>query len=65
MRITIEPTEVNPAHLSSECLNHKVVVEHPRDDLGFYTALELIASALKAYGYSSQTVDCIFNEDYD
>ena len=50
MRITIEPT-TDQSQRSSDLTQHRVVIEHPDDDLGLDIALDLVQAALAAYGY--------------
>ncbi len=53
MKITIEPTykwNGTEAHCT-------VTVEDPNDGLHLDTALYLVAAALKAYGYSDESVN--------
>ena len=59
MRITIEPTTEPADHF--ECMQHTVVVEHPKDGLKLSIVVELFSSALLAYGYDKQTVDEVIN----
>ena len=53
MKITIEPTRTGSVENSART----VAVEIPYDDVGIETALELVAAALKAYGYFGASVD--------
>lgn len=53
MRITIEPTHPPQGQLAQ----HKVVLDHPNDELRLEDALDLIAAALKAYGFPQESVD--------
>lgn len=55
MRITIEPTELQDDWVS-DLMQHKVVLEHPSDDLDLGQMRELVDAALRAYGY-------VFKED--
>jgi len=48
MRITIEPSAGGDQW---EVAQHKVVIEHPSDEVGLNEALELLTGALRAYGY--------------
>ena len=53
MKITIEPT-----HKGSGPEAHcTVTVEQPHDDMTLDDALELVAAALKAYGYADESVN--------
>jgi 20S proteasome alpha/beta subunit len=53
MKITIEPT-----HKGSGPEAHcTVTVEQPHDDMTLDDALDLVAAALKAFGYHSASVD--------
>lgn len=49
MRITIEPT-CEPSG-SEDTVNHKVVIEHPYDDLTSHHVKHLVKRALVAFGY--------------
>ena len=51
MKITIEPSNVDPNH-SSAATQHRVVIEHPDDDLTLDVTIELLEAALKAYGFA-------------
>jgi hypothetical protein len=53
MKITIAPTRTG----SGENAARTVAVEVPYDDVGIETALELVAAALKAYGYADESVN--------
>ena len=60
MRITIEPTtDNNGAGICKEadCLHSKVIVEHPWDDLNIEHTMQLIRSALLAYGWSAESIE--------
>ena len=57
MRITIEPSQPPVPTFSSEGTSYSVVIDHPHDDLTLDLAIELCMSALKAYGYSSTSID--------
>ena len=50
MRITIEPTELQDDWVS-DLMQHKVVLEHPSDDLDLGQMRELVDAALRAYGF--------------
>jgi len=53
MKIIIKPTA--PPHYG--IAHNKVSVEHPSDDLTLDEVMELVAGALKAYGFNAQMVD--------
>lgn len=52
MKITIEPTQTEQT-----TPYHTVILSHPSDYLPFDEALELVARALKAWGYPPGLVD--------
>jgi hypothetical protein len=53
MKITIEPT-----HKGKGPEAHRTVtVEQPHDDMTLDDALDLVAAALKAYGYVDESVN--------
>ena len=54
MRITIEPT--NEPKGEADCVPHKVVIEHPYDELSIVQVMWLWADALMAYGYSAKNI---------
>lgn len=56
MRITVEPTEDRGVRTSVEAVQHRVVVEHPFDDIDLGGVIRLMASALMAYGFLSDQV---------
>jgi hypothetical protein len=53
MKITIEPTHKG----KGPDAHRTVAVEIPYDDVNIDTALELVAAALKAYGYADESVN--------
>ena len=53
MKITIEPTHKSRGAEASRT----VTVENPHDDMAIDDALELVAAALKAYGYADESVN--------
>lgn len=57
MRIIIEPTTKQEEYSEPDCMNHRVVIEHPSDDLGIDYIVELFKSALVAYGFAEKTVN--------
>ena len=63
MRITIEPSQPPVPTVSSEGTNYSVVIDHPHDDLSLNLAIELCMCALKAYGYSSTSIDQFLSGD--
>ena len=54
MRITLEPTSEEKVRLS---LQHSVILSMPSDDLNATEAVELMRSALIAWGYQKESVD--------
>lgn len=52
MKITLEPTEEH-----RDIPYTTVILSQPSDDLPFAEALELVARALKAWGYPPELVD--------
>ena len=56
MRITIEPTCEADTKYTADAVQHKIVLEHPWDDLDLYHVIELLTAALVAYGYSEKTI---------
>ena len=64
MRITIEPT-TDQFDRSSEATQHRVVLEHPHDDLGISTVIELVEWALIAYGYPPTLVREYLDPDFE
>jgi hypothetical protein len=53
MKITIEPTHKG----NGPDAHRTVTVEQPHDDMTLDDALDLVASALKAYGYPDEGVN--------
>jgi hypothetical protein len=53
MKITIEPTHKG----RGKDAHRTVTVECPHDDVNIDYALELVAAALKAYGYADESVN--------
>ena len=53
MKITIEPTHKGRGKDASRT----VTVEDPHDDVNIDAAMELVAAALKAYGYADESVN--------
>ena len=53
MRITIEPTTDQSQQNSAAAVQHKVVVEHPDDDLTLDVIMALVEMALAGYGYQT------------
>jgi hypothetical protein len=53
MKIKLEPTITDCIH---EIPRHAVTIEHPHDELNVNEAVELMASALVAWGYSERNV---------
>ena len=53
MKITIEPTHKG----NGPDAHRTVTVEQPHDDMTLDDALDLVASALKAWGYHAESVD--------
>jgi hypothetical protein len=60
MRIIIEPTNEVDTSLPYDCVNHRVLVEHPSDDVGLEHVAFMVARALVAFGYAEEQVkECI------
>lgn len=64
MRITIEPTSTQDTldrivavTQDMMCVHHKVVIEHPYDDLNMEHVASLVRSALVAYGFNRESVN--------
>jgi len=53
MKITIEPTHKG----NGPDAQRRVTVEQPHDDMTLDDALDLVAAALKAYGYADESVN--------
>jgi len=53
MKITIEPTHKG----RGKDAHRTITVEHPHDDVNIDDAMELVAAALKAYGYGDESVN--------
>lgn len=53
MRITIEPTCGTTGRYTPDAVPHKVVVEHPLDDLTLDHILRLMVYALRGVGFDS------------
>jgi hypothetical protein len=53
MKITIEPTHKGNGP-DAHCT---VTVEHPHDDVNIDDTMDLVAAALKAYGYADESVN--------
>jgi len=53
MKITIEPTHKG----RGKDAQRRVTVELPYDDVNIDDALDLVAAALKAYGYADESVN--------
>ena len=51
MKITISPTN-NQDNLSSECKHSIITIEHPDDDIDFMEVMQLVQSALIAWGFN-------------
>ncbi len=51
MRIIIEPSNEADTSLPPNCLHHRVVIEHPSDDVGLDHVAFMVAQALIAFGY--------------
>ena len=60
MRIVLEPTGVNPTPIGA--VYHKVVIEHPSDDLDIDETIRLISKAVVAFGFHENTVAQYFKE---
>lgn len=60
MRIVLEPTGVNPTLLGA--VYHKVVIEHPSDELDIDEMIRLISTAVVAFGFHENTVANYFRE---
>ena len=60
MRITIEPTGINPSPLGAAY--HKVAIEHPSDELDIDEMIRLISTAVVAFGFHENTVANYFRE---
>ena len=70
MRLTIEPTNQEQAQNGvtsrrSDCVQHKVVIEHPDDDIDLVGVIQLLSRALVAYGFSKENVREYFEELQD
>lgn len=63
MRIIIEPTTPQDTSLPPDCKSHRVVIEHPSDDLGIDHVVELVKYALVAYGFGEKTVNEYLNDE--
>lgn len=63
MRIIIEPTYPHDKSLPDDYVHHRVVIEHPDDDLGIDHVVELVKYALVAYGFTEKTVNEYFDCD--
>lgn len=57
MRIIIEPTTKQEEYSEPDCMNHRVVIEHPYDDIDLEHVVLLVKSALVAYGFAEKTVN--------
>ena len=57
MRIIIEPTTPQDERLDPDGINHRVVIEHPMDDISIDHIVSLVKYALMAYGFSEKTVN--------
>lgn len=63
MRIIIEPTytqdkldKLVALTQDAMCVHHRVVIEHPYDDLTMEHVASLVRSALVAYGFENESV---------
>ena len=70
MRIEISPSNHQPEFdgsvvRRSDCKQHKVVIEHPDDDIDLVGTIQLISRALVAYGFSKENVTEYFEELQD
>lgn len=68
MRIIIEPTSTQDKldklfalTQDAMCVNHRVVIEHPYDDLTMEQVASLVRAALVAYGFHADTVNEYLN----
>jgi len=55
MRITLEP--IKPPQGEEDTVQHRVVIEHPYDDLSLDMTMRLIANALAGYDFSRERVE--------
>lgn len=62
MRITLEPTTPPRTGLEANEVNHKVVIEHPHDELNIDETIRLISTAVVAYGFHEDAVVNYFKE---
>mgnify|MGYP001560785035 CR=1 FL=1 len=60
MRITIEPT-ADQSNYDESLQQHKVILEHPSDELTAVDAVELVANALIAWGYHPDNINELVN----
>ncbi len=70
MRIEISPTNHQSefdgsAVRRSDCVQHKVVIEHPDDDIDLVGTIQLVSRALVAYGFHKDNVQEYFEELQD
>lgn len=54
MKITLEPTQ-DQAERGHPF--HKVIIEHPHDDLSLDETIQLVGAVLAAYGFTQQCVN--------
>ena len=64
MKITIEPT-IDQDVLANppDQFLHKIVIEHPFDIIEVGYAVELMGTALVAYGYSQENIDEVMGKE--
>lgn len=63
MRITLEPTNGAHAGMPFDAVQHRVIIEHPYDDLPLAHIITLVRDAIGAYGYEQSQVDEYFSEE--
>lgn len=62
MRIIIEPTETPTTEIERAVPHHRVVIEHPYDDIDIIELGEMLRAALLAKGYHPDNVNDLFGE---
>lgn len=60
MRIILEPT-ADQAEFTDYIKQHRVVLDHPSDELDIWGVASLLAQALVGYGYHPNNVDDVIN----
>lgn len=57
MRLIIEPTQTPSTDIERQYPHHRIVIEHPHDDLDINEMADMMRAALLAQGYDPETVN--------